>query len=1478
MIDRACGPGFQNHPRRGLCGAAICMLILLSVFPALAAQSALEPVTIQLRWFHQFQFAGYYAAIEKGFYADEGLQVSLRPFQPGQDRIVPVLKGNAQYGVGDPGLLALRDQGKPVVVLAQIFQHSPAVLISRRESGIFSADELVGKRVMLPLDDIGSASIQAMILNEIGDLNRITVVPYAYNDEKFTKGDVDAMSGYLSNEPYKLKIKGVAVNIIDPRSYSIDFYGDNLFTTEKEVVEHPERVNKVIRATLKGWAYALKHKDDIIDLILTKYNPNLNREQLRYEAKMIDQMIVPDLVPIGEINPKRYDRIAETYHRLGMITASTVPDGFIYKAEPEPVVSLTAEERAWLKAHPKIRFAFLEGFEPFMMVDAQGKQSGILVDLRDELNRRLGSNILLERISTPTEMLEMSENREIDVIYVIMPQRADKRGLLRTEVFVSTYPAIYTRQGISLKTPDDMAGKRIATLKDTAWTAQLVKPFLEKSTIIYTDNAQDGLRMLQAGEADVFVGSTTHNYLVTKYRFFGITQAYVYWDKSFSFVMGVRPDWPELATILDKGLVDIGRQGLDEIIGRWIGPSKKEEPVSLSPGERTWLKNHPNITLGYTDAFEPEIIANPDGTYSGMVVDILEKLNKKLGTDFGLRIYSIPQLLENAKAKKVGGILNILPEYADKLGLLKTRTYWPSYAAVFARKDVSFEKPDDLSGKRVAVVDKVYFTEKLLRQYGGQATILKVNTALEGFRSVQKGDADFFLGASFESYFITKYQLFGIVPAYVFLDSPNMFGIAIRPDWPQLVSILNKGIAAFSTEEIHTIIEKWSYLPKKQDTVELTPKEQAWLELNHTVRVRAADWPPYLIVKDNGPPQGIAIEYLKLIGERTGITFTYEVTDRPFAEFLEDVEQRQGPDMTALIVPTPEREQYLSFSQTYIASPYVIFTREQDELILDISGLSGKALAVMRGSTVQAQLTRDFPEIRQLAFDSDEQALQALATGQADAYIGNLSVASHIIHRRGFSGVRIAAPSPFGEQSLSMGNRNDWPELTSIIKKALASISEEEKTAISKKYVALRYEQGINKAAALRWILIVVGGAFGIIAFVIFWNRSLASQVRNRTAELNRTNQSLAAEVDQRQQAEKRVRASRDYLKSLTDSMPDAVFSVSMPDRKIEWVSDTISLLGYEAAECIGRTTEFLYPSRQDYLAFGEVMAHAVAEGKEVLRRDQDLKKKNDDTFPADITMSIFKVNGEAVSVTSIVRDISERKQRERQLQKHQKRLKALAYQLAVAEEKERRRIAADLHDNVGQALTIARMQVAATQKRVTDAHMSAELNEISSTLYEALQDTRQLMFDLSPPLLDELGLSAAIAEWLETQVGQRYNIETAFLDELDDHFEHLIEESARAILFRNVRELLINVVKHAQSNKVSVHLKNSNDRMKIIVEDDGIGFDPEAAIQSGPLNGGFGLFSIQERMADLGGSLEIASEPGKGCKATLTVPVGGKA
>ena len=202
--------------------------------------------------------------------------------------------------------------------------------------------------------------------------------------------------------------------------------------------------------------------------------------------------------------------------------------------------------------------------------------------------------------------------------------------------------------------------------------------------------------------------------------------------------------------------------------------------------------------------------------------------------------------------------------------------------------------------------------------------------------------------------------------------------------------------------------------------------------------------------------------------------------------------------MTALIVPTPEREQYLTFSETYIASPYVIFIREKDKPILDISGLAGKTLAIPRGFVVQEQLSRDYPEIKQALHDSDEAALQAFATGQADAYIGNLIVASHIIHGRGFTHLKVAAASPFGDQALSMGIRKSWPELTSIINKALASITEEEKTAIRNKYLAIKFEQGINKAEVLKWALIIGGTAAVIIFLFVFWNTRLSKETRMR--------------------------------------------------------------------------------------------------------------------------------------------------------------------------------------------------------------------------------------------------------------------------------------------------------------------------------------------------------------------------------------------
>jgi signal transduction histidine kinase len=139
---------------------------------------------------------------------------------------------------------------------------------------------------------------------------------------------------------------------------------------------------------------------------------------------------------------------------------------------------------------------------------------------------------------------------------------------------------------------------------------------------------------------------------------------------------------------------------------------------------------------------------------------------------------------------------------------------------------------------------------------------------------------------------------------------------------------------------------------------------------------------------------------------------------------------------------------------------------------------------------------------------------------------------------------------------------------------------------------------------------------------------------------------------------------------------------------------------------------------------------------------------------------------------------------------------------------------------------------------------------------------------------MHEIGLGAAVADYLEEQIAKRHGLKTEFVDNIGDAHKKNLGENVRALLFRNVRELLVNVVKHARAHKVRVHLSEESNKVKITVEDNGVGLAPRAINDNKANSGGFGLFSIQERMTDLGGTFDIQSAPGKGCRVTLTVPV----
>lgn len=302
--------------------------------PAVAAPSGQEDIVdLQLRWHHQFQFAGYYAAVEKGFYKEEGLQVRLHAGDPEHQPVSEVLSGRAQYAEGNSEVLYQRLQGQPLVALAVIFQHSPSVLLTLKSSEISSVHDLIGKNVMLANSD-EDADFLTMLLNEGISFSQLNIIPSSYQLDDLISGKVDAFNSYTTNEPYFLKLHNIAYNIIDPGSYRVDFYSDILFTSEAELRDHPKRVEALRRATLKGWRYAMDNPEEIIDLLITKYQVDKTRDHLRFEAAEMRKLIFPDLIEIGHMNPGRWQHMAETFVKAGLVSEYDDLDGFMFDANP----------------------------------------------------------------------------------------------------------------------------------------------------------------------------------------------------------------------------------------------------------------------------------------------------------------------------------------------------------------------------------------------------------------------------------------------------------------------------------------------------------------------------------------------------------------------------------------------------------------------------------------------------------------------------------------------------------------------------------------------------------------------------------------------------------------------------------------------------------------------------------------------------------------------------------------------------------------------------------------------------------------------------------------------------------------------------------------------------------------------------------------------------------------------------------------
>jgi PAS domain S-box-containing protein len=362
----------------------------------------------------------------------------------------------------------------------------------------------------------------------------------------------------------------------------------------------------------------------------------------------------------------------------------------------------------------------------------------------------------------------------------------------------------------------------------------------------------------------------------------------------------------------------------------------------------------------------------------------------------------------------------------------------------------------------------------------------------------------------------------------------------------------------------------------------------------------------------------------------------------------------------------------------------------------------------------------------------------------------------------------------------------------------------------------------------------------------------------------------IARDVTEHMQVEKALRESEEAFRKIFEEGPMAMILAGVDSRITKLNNAFCRMLGYLENELAGfPVTEITHPEDIDEdvqlidrLIRGEIPSFSLEKRYLTKRRD---------IVWGHVTASLIRdPEGQPVYLVAMIESINERKQTETKVLAYQEQLQSLASKLSLSEERERRRIATNLHDRIGQSLAFAILKLSALSQPELNGMQEDAIREIRQLIEDAMGDTRSLTFELSPPVLYELGLVPAV-EWLARKIQQEHGIETRFHD---DGQPKPLDEDFRIVLFQAVREVLVNVVKHARASHAQVLLRRDGDALRVIIEDDGVGFDP-ASKQSWTVGAtGFGLFSTRERLDYLGGQVKIASHPGEGTRITLLAPL----
>ncbi|MDH5445121.1 MAG: transporter substrate-binding domain-containing protein [Gammaproteobacteria bacterium] len=489
-------------------------------------------------------------------------------------------------------------------------------------------------------------------------------------------------------------------------------------------------------------------------------------------------------------------------------------------------LELTSDEKAWLKQHPVIRIGIDAAYAPYSFTDKKNQYVGVAPDLLSLLEKRL--NIRFEpapNLSWP-QIVEGARQRKLDVIATAVITEERKQFLSFSQIYIPTPLVIMARvddERVQQRT--DIRQQKIALVEGYSASQQVIAEFPDiRPQMVATP--LDGLRAVATGEADAYLGVLGINvYLMSQHGITNLRVAARYNVETNGQRLGVRKDWPQLVSILDKALNDISEVERLAIMRKWVPvnttSTDSSSPVELSQAEQDFLAAHPVIRVANELDWPPFDFVDKDGTPSGFSIDYF-----KLATDkVGLRInwvngYGWDKLLQMGFNGQIDAFPAIIQNPKRSQHLLFSPAYHRNISGYFAQKGKNYSAlndPQELKKYRLALVKGFADYQTITEQYP-EVPVVTVDTVLDGLKAVAAGDADLFIGdVAVCRYLIEKHLLRGLYQAgRVQLSSLNEgenLRFAVRKDWPELLSLLEKGMQAISKEEIQSLRYRWTDIP-----------------------------------------------------------------------------------------------------------------------------------------------------------------------------------------------------------------------------------------------------------------------------------------------------------------------------------------------------------------------------------------------------------------------------------------------------------------------------------------------------------------------------------------------------------------------------------------------------------------------------------------------------------------------------------------